>query len=171
MTLSDFDLNHFQMARLARVVIPDLPHHVTQRGNGRAQTFFGDDDYRLYLDLLRKHCTEAEVGIWAGVLMPNHVHVIFTPRVILTPRDADAIRCALSKGASRSWFETHPAGAPHREDEVRPIEVCRALPQCARALNAVGVFGFTGTRVQVPVWCFRTSPSSSPPSSGRFLAP
>ena len=54
------------MARLARIVIPHLPHHVTQRGNGRAQTFFGDDDYQLYLDLLRKHCTEAEVSIWAG---------------------------------------------------------------------------------------------------------
>ena len=81
------------MARLARVVIPDLPHHVTQRGNGRAQTFFGDDDYQLYLDLLRKHCTEAEVGIWAWVLMPNHVHLI------LTPRDADGIRRALSESA------------------------------------------------------------------------
>jgi len=31
------------MARLPRIVIPGLPHHVTQRGNGRAQTFFGDD--------------------------------------------------------------------------------------------------------------------------------
>jgi putative transposase len=79
------------MARLARVVIPNLPHHVTQRGNGRAQTFFSDDDYRLYLDLLGKHCTEAEVSIWAWVLMPNHVHLI------LTPRDADGLRRALSK--------------------------------------------------------------------------
>ena len=51
------------MARLARVVIPHLPHHVTQRGNGRAQTFFCDDDYRLYLDLLRKHCAEAQVSV------------------------------------------------------------------------------------------------------------
>ncbi|WP_245329332.1 hypothetical protein [Bradyrhizobium centrolobii] len=40
------------MARLARVVIPGLPHHVTQRGNGRARTFFGEDDYALYRDLL-----------------------------------------------------------------------------------------------------------------------
>ena len=51
------------MARLALVVIRELPHHVTQGGNGWAQTFFGDDDYWLYLDLLRKHCAEAEVGI------------------------------------------------------------------------------------------------------------
>ena len=39
------------MARLARIVIPHLPHHVTQRGNRRQQVFFGDDDYRAYLSL------------------------------------------------------------------------------------------------------------------------
>jgi hypothetical protein len=44
------------MARLARVVIPDHPHHVTQRGNGRARTFFGDPDYALYRDLLAANC-------------------------------------------------------------------------------------------------------------------
>jgi hypothetical protein len=40
------------MARLARVVVPDHPHHVTQRGNGRARTFFDNSDYSLYRDLL-----------------------------------------------------------------------------------------------------------------------
>jgi hypothetical protein len=37
------------MARLARVVIPDHPHHVTERGNGRARTFFSDADRALVL--------------------------------------------------------------------------------------------------------------------------
>ena len=36
------------MARLARSVFPGLPHHVTPPGNGRAQTFFSDDDYLAY---------------------------------------------------------------------------------------------------------------------------
>jgi putative transposase len=40
------------MARLPRLVVSGLPHHVTQRGNGRAKTFFGDADYALYCDLL-----------------------------------------------------------------------------------------------------------------------
>jgi putative transposase len=40
------------MARLPRLVIPGLPHHVTQRGNGRQPTFFEEADYALYLDLL-----------------------------------------------------------------------------------------------------------------------
>jgi len=33
-----------------------IPHHVTQRGNGRAQTFFEDADYALYRYLLAEHC-------------------------------------------------------------------------------------------------------------------
>ena len=37
------------MGRLARVVVPALPHHVTQRGNRRLPTFFQETDYRLYL--------------------------------------------------------------------------------------------------------------------------
>jgi len=79
------------MARLARVVVPGHPHHVTQRGNGRARTFFGDEDYALYRDLLASHCRAAEVEIWAWCLMPNHVHLI------LVPSDPDGLRRALSR--------------------------------------------------------------------------
>ncbi|MBP6012272.1 MAG: transposase [Alphaproteobacteria bacterium] len=78
------------MARLARAVFPGLPHHVTQRGNGRARTFFSDGDYRLYRDLLGEHAAAAGVEVWAWVLMPNHVHLI------LVPQDADGLRRALA---------------------------------------------------------------------------
>lgn len=78
------------MARLARAIFPGLPHHVTQRGNGRAQTFFSDADYALYRDLLAEHCAVAAVEVWGWVLMPNHVHLI------LVPSDADGIRRALA---------------------------------------------------------------------------
>ncbi len=79
------------MARLARVVVPGHPHHVTQRGNGRARTFFGDDDYALYRDLLAEHCRAAGVEVWAWCLMPNHVHLI------LVPSDPDGLRRALAR--------------------------------------------------------------------------
>jgi putative transposase len=78
------------MARLARVVIPGHPHHVTQRGNGRSRTFFGDDDYARYRDLLAAHCAAADVAVWAWCLMPNHVHLV------LVPSDADGLRRALA---------------------------------------------------------------------------
>ncbi|MGE3874167.1 MAG: transposase [Parvibaculaceae bacterium] len=78
------------MARLARVVVPGLPHHVTQRGNGRQRTFFVDADYALYRDLLAESLKAAGVACWAWVLMPNHIHLI------LEPSDADGLRRALA---------------------------------------------------------------------------
>ncbi len=74
------------MARLARLVVPGLPHHVTQRGNGRARTFFGDDDYALYRHLLDEAAGKAGSEIWCYCLMPNHVHII------IVPSDADGLR-------------------------------------------------------------------------------
>ena len=79
------------MARLARYVIPGVPHHVTQRGNGRQQTFFSDADYAAYRDLLAKHCAAHGIAVWSWVLMPNHVHLI------LVPEHIDGLRAALSK--------------------------------------------------------------------------
>ncbi len=67
------------MARLARLVVPALPHHVTQRGNRRGQTFFEDGDYQLYRDLLAEAAHKSGSQIWCYCLMPNHVHIIVTP--------------------------------------------------------------------------------------------
>ena len=67
------------MARLARLVVSAVPHHVTQRGNRRQTVFFGDDDYRAYLTLLAEHTRTAGVAVWAWCLMPNHVHLMLTP--------------------------------------------------------------------------------------------
>jgi putative transposase len=67
------------MARLPRLVLPGVPHHITQRGNRREKTFFEDSDYALYLDLLADAASRATVEIWSYCLMPNHVHIVATP--------------------------------------------------------------------------------------------
>jgi putative transposase len=69
------------MTRLARVVAPGYPHHITQRGNRRQPTFFDENDYKLYLSLLQDECEKAGVQVWAYCLMPNHVHLIVVPEV------------------------------------------------------------------------------------------
>ncbi len=68
------------MARIARVVAPGYPHHITQRGNRRQTTFFCDEDYLAYIDLLAEWCRKYQVDIWAWCLMPNHVHLIAVPQ-------------------------------------------------------------------------------------------
>jgi len=67
------------MARLARLVIPGLPHHITQRGNRRQQTFFNDGDYAAYVELMAQWCGKENVEIWSYCLMPNHAHLIAVP--------------------------------------------------------------------------------------------
>ena len=67
------------MARLARIVVPGYPHHVTQRGSRRQITFFQETDYSLYLTLMSKWCRRYDVAIWAYCLMPNHVHLVAVP--------------------------------------------------------------------------------------------
>jgi len=93
------------MARLARIVFPGLPHHVTQRGNGRQQTFFDNADYALYQALLGEHCAAAHVAVWAWCLMPNHIHAI------LVPTDEDGLRRALAR--------VHRAYAGHVHQRLR----------------------------------------------------
>jgi putative transposase len=68
------------MSRLARIVLPGIAHHVTQRGNRREKTFFAEGDYALYLDLLAEGAERAGVEIWSYCSMPNHVHIIAVPR-------------------------------------------------------------------------------------------
>jgi putative transposase len=81
------------MARIARVVVPGLPHHVTQRGNRRERVFFEDGDYALYRDLLAERCRTLKVEVWAWCLMPNHVHLILVPHS--------------AEGLARAMGETH----------------------------------------------------------------
>ena len=67
------------MPRAPRAVVPDIPHHLTQRGNRRAQVFFGDDDRRTYLAWLSEYADKAAIDVLAYCLMPNHVHLVAVP--------------------------------------------------------------------------------------------
>jgi len=83
------------MARLARVVVPGVAHHVTQRGNRQQETFFNDEDYAAYLSLLGEWCGRCGVEVWAYCLMPDHVHLI------VVPDSEDALRRALGEAHRR----------------------------------------------------------------------
>lgn len=83
------------MARIARVVASGYPHHITQRGNRRQQTFFCDEDYETYLDLMSEWCKRCAVQIWAYCLMPNHVHLVAVPKT------EDGLRRAIGEAHRR----------------------------------------------------------------------
>jgi putative transposase len=83
------------MARIARVVAPGFPHHITQRGNRRQETFFNDVDYQAYIDLMSEWCCLLNVEVWAYCLMPNHIHLI------AVPESEDGLRLAIGEAHRR----------------------------------------------------------------------
>ena len=83
------------MARLARIVIPGAPHHVTQRGNRRLPIVFSDEDREAYLAELAAGCAATVTRCLAWCLMDNHVHLI------LMPESADGLRAALGEAHRR----------------------------------------------------------------------
>jgi putative transposase len=78
------------MPRTSRIVVPGIPHHITQRGNRQMPIFFSDDDRRYYIATLTKACAAHDVKCFAWCLMDNHVHLI------LQPSTADALRATLA---------------------------------------------------------------------------
>ncbi len=68
------------MPRIARVVVPSLPHHVTQRGSRNQRVFFSDEDKENYLIIFREEVIKHDLEIWAYCLMDNHVHFIVVPK-------------------------------------------------------------------------------------------
>ncbi|MDA0339054.1 MAG: transposase [Proteobacteria bacterium] len=122
------------MARLARIVVPGIAHHVTQRGNHGQDVFFSKADYADYVDLVAESCTAADVSCAAWCLMPNHVHLV------LVPADEDGLRAALAEAHRRytrrinmreGWtgylwqgrFSSYPMDDAHLMNAVRYVEM------------------------------------------------
>lgn len=64
------------MPRRPRLVLPNVPLHLIQRGNNRQACFFADEDYRFYLEWLAEHARRTACRVHAYVLMTNHVHLL-----------------------------------------------------------------------------------------------
>ena len=122
------------MARLARIVVPEVAHHVTQRGNRRQEVFFGDEDYAAYRDLVAEACAREGVRCIAWCLMPNHVHLILTPSTPdgLRAALADAHRCYSRRiNFAHGWtgylfqgrFASYPMDDAHLMTAVRYVEL------------------------------------------------
>jgi putative transposase len=82
------------MPRIARIIVPGAPHHITQRGNNRQDVFFVDDDRRVYLGLLQEQAQSYGLTVLGYCLMTNHVHLVAVP----------ARQDSLAKAVGRAHF-------------------------------------------------------------------
>lgn len=67
------------MPRIARVVIPGYPYHITQRGNYKQNIFSDDGDKVKYLTLVKEYTERYKVEVLSYCLMVNHIHFIMVP--------------------------------------------------------------------------------------------
>ena len=97
------------MARFARVVVVDVPHHVTQRGNARQVIFGSEADRITYLGLLQQPCELHDVSLLGYCLMSNHVHLIAVPQV------ADGLAQVLKQAHGRyaSYWNARQGSSGH----------------------------------------------------------
>lgn len=97
------------MARLARVVAVDVPHHVTQRGNARQFMLASDSERMVYLDLLRQAVQLHPLSVIGYCLMSNHVHLV------VVPHKAEALASALKQahGQYASYWNASHASSGH----------------------------------------------------------
>ena len=85
-----FRLLRCAMPRAARIIIPGVAHHVTQRGNRQQKIFFSDDDRRAYVEILAAALKRSDTRCLAWCLMDNHIHLM------LVPEHSDGLRATLS---------------------------------------------------------------------------
>lgn len=121
------------MPRMARVVVPGVPHHLTQRGNRRENVFFCDDDRQHFLQLLLEYSIKHDLLTLAYCLMTNHVHLVSIPpradplALVFMPLDLRyAQYINWSVGISgRLWqgrFFSCPMDVPHLWAAIRYVE-------------------------------------------------
>jgi putative transposase len=67
------------MARQPRLILPDQPHHLVQRGNDNIAIFRDDDDYARFLGWLKESARFYRVAIHAYVLLPDQLQLLATP--------------------------------------------------------------------------------------------
>ena len=145
------------MARMARLVIPGLPHIVTQRGQSGELTFFNEEDYRSYLDLMAVGCGKWGVDIWAYCLMPDHIHLIVAPaaregmgRAIGEAHRLYARRIGARRGGRGGVWQGRFASFPMDEDYlVRAVRYVELNPVRAKLAAAPGDYPWSSARAHL----------------------
>jgi REP element-mobilizing transposase RayT len=133
------------MARLARVVVVDVPHHVTRRGNARQCVLNTDADRAVYLNLLGQYVKLYGLSLWGYCLMSNHVHLITVPH----RADALALMMKQAQGRFSSYWNAKRGLSGHAWQGALLLlrDVSRALVGGAtvrRAESGAGEHGGKG---------------------------
>ena len=128
------------MPRLARVIVPGCPHHITHRGNRHEDIFFTPHDRDRYISLLKQYADRHALNIIAWCLMTNHIHLVAVPErpesLAESGRTRPPALCAMDQ--RHEVVVRPPLGEPvllnpaRRAAYARRDQICRAEPGARR---------------------------------------
>lgn len=147
------------MARLARIVIPGIPHFVTQRGNEGRNVFFDEADALFYRDLLAEQGARCGLSVWAWCLMPNRIHLLAVPGEERSlglalgethRRYAARIRAAHGDDAGPLW-KSRFSSFPLEEDFILPAaHFIEMTPVMAGLCKNPAAYRWSSARAHLP---------------------
>jgi putative transposase len=122
------------MPRALRNDLPGVPLHVIQRGNNRTACFLSPGDYERYLWTLLLAARGAGCAVHAYALMPNHVHLLLTPKAAGC---ASAMMHAVGSRYVRYFNDRHDRSGTLWEGRFRSfaIDSDRYLMECMRYIE------------------------------------
>lgn len=123
------------MARMARVVVPNTPHHIIQRGHNRQTVFASDEDYQYYLETLWEWKGKLKCRLYSYCLMTNHVHLIIEPGEDVTSLGKLMKRLAGRQTRYVNTLEKRTGSLWEGRFKSHPIETERYLMTCCRYIE------------------------------------
>ncbi len=147
------------MPRKARIVVPNTPHHIIQRGHNRQTVYTSDEDYQYYLETLWEWKEKLNCRLYSYCLMTNHVHLIIEPGDDVTSLGKLMKRLAgrqtryvnaLEKRTGSLWegrFKSHPI-----QTDQYLITCCRYVelnPVRAKMVSAAEDYPWSSHRAKV----------------------
>jgi len=140
------------MPRGRRLIVPNCPHHIVQRGHDKKAVFVCDDDYQHYLNTLEETKKELGVAVYAYCLMTNHVHLIIDP--LEQPENLSALMKKLSSKQTRYTNRLEGRSGTLWESRFKssPVETDAYLLQCSRYVELNPVKANMVERPEVWPW-------------------
>ena len=120
------------MPRGKRLIVPNCPHHIVQRGHDRKAVFVCDEDYQHYINTLAETKQELGVAVYAYCLMTNHIHLIVDP--LDQPANLSVLMKKLSSKQTRYTNRLEGRSGTLWESRFKssPVESDAYLLQCSR---------------------------------------
>lgn len=147
----------FCMARQARIVIENTPHHVMQRGINGAPVFFKKEDFQTYLSLIEKSFKNSNIDLLGYCFLPNQIHLIVIPQQAETlSRIVGEVHRLYTKHINEEHERTGPlfqnrffSYAADEQNSLRAARYVETLPVTAKITDSPEKYLWSSARFRI----------------------